>query len=324
MLVRTARPRGFCAGVVRAIDTVRWALQQHGAPVYVYHDIVHNQRVVADLVAEGVVFVSSLTQIPHGSITIFSAHGVSQQVIEAARDRNLRVLDATCPLVHKVHEQARQYSALGYEVILIGHPGHDEVIGTLGQVDGPIHLVSSEEEARTVQIDRPQRVAYVTQTTLSVDDTAQTIATLERRFPTLQGPQLDDICYATQNRQQAVGALAQWATLVLVVGARQSSNANRLVEVAAQHGVSAHLVEDAGSLQGDWFDGHHRVGVSAAASTPEVLVDEVLAVLAERGCHQFEEMDGVPEPIHFSLPDGVGPLDSTKRSLISLEVAGST
>ena len=301
--VMLASPRGFCAGVVRAIEIVERTLDSQGAPVYVYHEIVHNGHVVDGLRARGAVFVNDLADIPVGSVTVFSAHGVSNAIVDEARARGLRVVDATCPLVAKVHTQARQYAQRGYSLIVVGHPGHEEVVGTMGSVDRPMHLVSSAGDVDRLTLPAGERVAYVTQTTLSVDDTRSVIAALVRRFPDIEGPELDDICYATLNRQRAVRAMAHEVDLMLVVGSRNSSNTNRLREVAAQEGLAAYLVENASQLQPEWFEGAVRVGVTAGASAPEVLVTEVLERLQrEFGAGTAFQQIGEPEKVSFKLP----------------------
>ena len=303
MDVMLASPRGFCAGVVRAIEIVERTLASHGAPVYVYHEIVHNGHVVDDLRARGAVFVDDLADIPPGAVTVFSAHGVSNAIVDEARARGLRVVDATCPLVAKVHVQARNYAERGYAIVLVGHPGHEETVGTMGSVDRPMHLVSSVADVERLPLARDQKVAYVTQTTLSVDDTREIIAALEARFDELEGPKLDDICYATLNRQRAVRAMAGEVDLVLVVGSRNSSNTNRLREVAAQYGRAAYLVENAGQLRPEWFRDAGRVGVTAGASAPELLVQQVLERLrAEFGAGEAWQQVGEPERVSFKLP----------------------
>jgi len=297
-----AQPRGFCAGVVRAIDTVEQALRRFGAPVYVYHEIVHNRYVVEDLRARGAVFVESLSEIPPGAVTIFSAHGVPTAVVHDAENRQLQVVDATCPLVTKVHAQAQRFHRDGYEVIVIGHAGHQEVEGTLGSIGGPAHLISTADEAQRLTVRNPDRVAYVTQTTLSVDDTRDIIDVLKARFPGIRGQDLDDICYATQNRQNAVRALATEVDLLLVVGSVNSSNSNRLRELGAQSGLPAYLINDAGDIDPSWLEGVTRVGITAGASAPEVLVQGVLTRLAEFGVSTHREFDGVHETMSFRLP----------------------
>jgi len=301
--VMLASPRGFCAGVVRAIEIVERTLDSQGAPVYVYHEIVHNGHVVDGLRARGAVFVNDLADIPVGSVTVFSAHGVSNAIVDEARARGLRVVDATCPLVAKVHTQARQYAQRGYSLIVVGHPGHEEVVGTMGSVDKPMHLVSTPADVERLTLPPGDRIAYVTQTTLSVDDTRSVIAALVRRYPEIEGPELDDICYATLNRQRAVRAMAHEVDLMLVVGSRNSSNTNRLREVAAQEGLAAYLVENASQLNPEWFQGAARVGVTAGASAPEVLVTEVLERLQrEFGAGTAFQQIGEPEKVSFKLP----------------------
>ena len=297
-----AQPRGFCAGVVRAIEIVERALELHGAPVYVFHEIVHNGHVVADLRSRGAVFVDDLGSVPHGAVLVFSAHGVSRAVMAQAADRALEVIDATCPLVTKVHLQAQRYARLGFSIVVIGHRGHEEVEGTMGSVDAPVHLVSSAADVALLPLAADAPLAYVTQTTLSLDDTREVIAALEARFPAIVGPQVDDICYATQNRQNAVRTMAAEVDVVIVVGARNSSNSARLREVAAQCGTPAHLVQDAGEVDPDWLAGALRVGISAGASTPEVLVQQVCERLRALGAGPVQVLDGVRENVVFRLP----------------------
>lgn len=306
MDVLLANPRGFCAGVDRAIDIVNRALEVFGRPVYVRHEVVHNRFVVEDLRSRGAVFVEELDEIPDDAIVIFSAHGVSRAVQDEAQRRNLRVFDATCPLVTKVHVEVAAFSAQGRECILIGHSGHPEVEGTMGQYDrsrgGDIYLVEDESQVDTLTVTDPGQLAYVTQTTLSVDDTAKVIEALRRRFPAIEGPRKDDICYATQNRQDAVKSLAQQADVVLVVGSPNSSNSNRLRELAERCGVPAYLIDGADSLDTGWLAGVGRVGVTAGASAPETLVQEVVAALQALGAGNVIALDGRPENITFSLP----------------------
>lgn len=302
MDVILAQPRGFCAGVSRAIDIVERALTLYGPPVYVYHEIVHNGHVVRSLRDRGAIFVDDLADIPMGAVTVFSAHGVSNAIVREACQRELRVIDATCPLVTKVHAQGQRYARLGYEIVIIGHRGHEEVAGTEGSIEGPTHVVSTVAEIEALPIAPDAKVAYVTQTTLSADDTRELIAALRSKYPDIIGPHLDDICYATQNRQRAVRQLADEVDLVLVVGARNSSNSNRLQEVAARRGVRAYLVEDAAQIDESWFDGIARVGVTAGASAPEYLVDGVRARLRELGAHREWQMAGERETIAFRLP----------------------
>jgi 4-hydroxy-3-methylbut-2-enyl diphosphate reductase len=302
MEVVLAQPRGFCAGVVRAVDIVERALEIYGAPVYVFHEIVHNRYVVEGLQTRGAIFVQSLDLVPSGSVIVFSAHGVSNAVVQQATRQRLEVVDATCPLVTKVHLQAQRYSARGREIIIIGHLGHEEVDGTLGSVSGPVQVVSRREDVTALTVIDPDRLAYVTQTTLSIDDTRDVIAALKQRFPTIQGPELDDICYATQNRQNAVRRLATEVDLLLVVGARNSSNSIRLREVGEQHGLAAHLIQEESEIDPNWLAGVRRVGVTAGASAPEVLVQRVLKRLRELGVTDTRELDGEPETVTFNLP----------------------
>jgi 4-hydroxy-3-methylbut-2-enyl diphosphate reductase len=300
--VLLAAPRGYCAGVERAIDIVEVALATYGPPVYVRKQIVHNLHVVKDLETRGAVFVDELDQVPEGATVVFSAHGVAPSVHAEARTRGLRVIDATCPLVTKVHQEARKFAAKGYDIVLIGHEGHEEVAGTMGHAPRAVHLVGDEDEAARVEVADPERVAYLTQTTLSVDETAGVIGTLRERFPVLAGPRSDDICYATQNRQAAVKTLARDCQLVLVIGAENSSNSVRLVEVARAAGCQAHLVPEAAAVDPAWFEGVDTVGISSGASAPEWLVDELVAALRERGASEVREVEVVPEDVHFALP----------------------
>ena len=297
-----AKPRGFCAGVDRAIDTVHVALELYGAPVYVRKEIVHNRHVVAELRTRGAVFVEELAEVPDGATVVFSAHGIAPAVRQEAQARRLRVIDATCPLVTKVHVEAVRFAREGYGILLIGHDGHDEVIGTMGEAPAAIRLVGSAEEAERVEVPDPSRVAVITQTTLSVDDTRDILETLKRRFPALTVPPKDDICYATQNRQLAVKRIATDADLVLVVGAKNSSNSLRLVEVARQAGASAYLIGDVHAIQPDWLEGVRCVGVTSGASAPEHLVQQVVAYLQRHGARVVEEWEAVPESVNFGLP----------------------
>jgi 4-hydroxy-3-methylbut-2-enyl diphosphate reductase len=297
-----ASPRGFCAGVSHAIDIVDLVLQQHGPPVYVRHEIVHNRHVVEGLRKQGACFVEDLSEVPRGSLLIFSAHGVSPAVREEARSRGLRVVDATCPLVTKVHLEALRYEKQGYEILLIGHRGHVEVAGTLGHAPDRMHLVQTVEDVAHVQVNDPKRVAVVTQTTLSVDDTRAIVEAIRRRFPEVQLPNKDDICYATQNRQVAVKELARQSDVVLVIGSPTSSNANRLVEVARNAGTEAHLIEDAGDIEPAWIDDAGGVGLTAGASTPESLVQEAIRRLQALGCGDVEYLQSAEENVTFSLP----------------------
>lgn len=297
-----AQPRGFCAGVTRAIDTVERALARHGAPVYVFHEIVHNQWVVDDLRQRGAVFVETLSAVPAGAVVVFSAHGVAQAVVDEAGQRGLRAIDATCPLVSKVHQQAQRFARQGRRLIMIGHAGHEEVVGTTGRVHAPVALVAAAAEVASLDLPVSAPAAYVTQTTLSLDDARETIAALQARFPDLAGPDTDDICYATQNRQNAVHALAREVDRVLVVGARNSSNSNRLREVAERAGVPARLVQDATEIDHDWLLGARRVGITSGASTPELLVEQVIDALRARGARAVTHLGGVREDVSFRLP----------------------
>jgi len=306
MQIRLANPRGFCAGVDRAIEIVNRALEVFGAPIYVRHEVVHNKFVVEDLRARGAVFVDELDEVPDDTIVIFSAHGVSQAVQHEAARRGLRVFDATCPLVTKVHMEVMRYSRQGRECILIGHAGHPEVEGTMGQYDsangGAIYLIENLEQVASLAVRDPSALSYVTQTTLSVDDTATIIDALRVRFPEISGPRKDDICYATQNRQDAVKQLALECDLVLVVGSPNSSNSNRLAELAQRIGASAHLIDSADDIEPGWLVGRRAVGVTAGASAPEVLVKSVIGRLQDLGAQAPAEMQGRIETITFSMP----------------------
>ncbi|MGD9786401.1 MAG: 4-hydroxy-3-methylbut-2-enyl diphosphate reductase [Sulfuricellaceae bacterium] len=302
MQVLLANPRGFCAGVDRAIEIVERALQQFGAPIYVRHEVVHNKFVVDRLRQMGAVFVEDLAEVPSGSTVIFSAHGVSRAVQEEAEKRGLKVFDATCPLVTKVHLAVARLRKQGKEIVMIGHRGHPEVEGTMGQVDNGIYLVEKPEDVARLEVGTPDNLAFVTQTTLSMDDAAAIIAALKERFPSIAGPKTDDICYATQNRQDAVKTLAQRCDLVIVVGSPNSSNSIRLREVASNRGTAAYLVDNAGQLDPVWLQGKSRIGVTAGASAPEVLVQQVIARLRELGADQVEELSGREENVVFSLP----------------------
>jgi len=304
MQVLLANPRGFCAGVDRAIAIVEQALTRYGAPIYVRHEVVHNKFVVDDLKAKGAVFVEELTEVPPGSTVVFSAHGVPKSVRADADARGLRVFDATCPLVTKVHSEVEKMRAHGREIVMIGHAGHPEVEGTMGQCDGGIHLVESVADVDRLAVTS-DALAYVTQTTLSVDDAAAIVAALKRRFPGIVGPKKDDICYATQNRQDAVKFMTRAADVVIVVGSPNSSNSNRLREVAANRGVAAYMIDRADQLRPEWVAGKVSVGVTAGASAPEVLVQEVLARLSELGARDVHELEGVAERIVFPLPKGL-------------------
>jgi len=305
MKVLLANPRGFCAGVDRAIEIVERALQLHGAPIYVRHEVVHNKFVVQDLREKGAVFVEDLSEVPEGATVIFSAHGVSQAVRRDADARRLKVFDATCPLVTKVHVEVAKQRAAGREIVMIGHVGHPEVEGTMGQSDGGIHLVQSVEDVEQLQVRTPDSLAYVTQTTLSLDDAASIIAALKRRFPSIAEPKKADICYATQNRQDAVKFMAPQVDVVIVVGSENSSNSNRLREVAQRFGVPAHLVDSADQLDPAWLVGRCRVGVTAGASAPEVLVSALIERLKQLGAGSVRPLDGVQEKVVFPLPKGL-------------------
>ena len=302
MQVILAQPRGFCAGVVRAIDIVERALQKYGAPVYVRHEIVHNRHVVESLKAKGARFVESLSEIPPNAVTIFSAHGVARIVVNDAAARGLHVLDATCPLVTKVHNQGKHYVAQGRTLILIGHAGHAEVEGTMGQISSPVYLVQTEKDLESLDIPADAPVAYVTQTTLSVDDTRAIVAVLHRRFTNLVGPDTSDICYATQNRQTAVRELSKRVDMVLVVGAKNSSNSNRLREIATEAGIPSYLLADGSELKSDWIQDVRTVGITAGASAPEVVVEHVIEALRRFGPVEVSTLPGREENVQFRLP----------------------
>jgi 4-hydroxy-3-methylbut-2-enyl diphosphate reductase len=306
-----AQPRGFCAGVVRAIDIVEKSIEKFGAPVYVRHEIVHNKHVVDTLRNKGAVFVEELDQVPRGAVTVFSAHGVARSVVEAAKARELPVMDATCPLVSKVHAQGRKYVSRGRAIVLIGHAGHPEVEGTIGQVGAPVHLVATEADVAALDLPLDTPLAYVTQTTLSVDDTRGVIAALKAKFSDLVGPDVNDICYATQNRQTAVRDLAAVADTILVVGAKNSSNSNRLVEIGEELGVPSHLVADGSQLDPRWIEGHKTIGLTAGASAPEELILSVIEALRRLDPDvEVTQMSGISENIEFRLP---GPLRPDAR-----------
>ena len=302
MRVILAQPRGFCAGVVRAIEIVERALEKYQAPVYVRHEIVHNQHVVEGLKAKGARFVDEVSEIPPNAVTIFSAHGVAKAVEDEAAARSLPVLDATCPLVTKVHNQGKRYIAQGRTLILIGHAGHPEVEGTVGQIPAKVHLVQTESDVELLDIPTDAPVAYVTQTTLSVDDTRGIIAALERRFTDIVGPEIRDICYATQNRQTSVRELSRVVDVILVVGAKNSSNSNRLREIGAEAGVPSYLIANGSELQPDWVRDARSVGITAGASAPEVLVEDVIEALRRLGPVEVSTLPGREENIHFRLP----------------------
>ncbi len=302
MQVFLANPRGFCAGVDRAIEIVERALALYGAPIYVRHEVVHNKYVVDDLRRKGAIFVEELDEVPSGNTVIFSAHGVSQAVRQEAEARGLKVFDATCPLVTKVHVEVAKMRASGKEIIMIGHKGHPEVEGTMGQATGGMYLVETPEDVAALAVKDPGNLAFVTQTTLSVDDAAKIIEALKQRFPTIQGPKKDDICYATQNRQDAVKALALQSDVVIIVGSPNSSNSNRLREVAELLGVPAYMVDTAADLRPEWVAGKARVGLSAGASAPEVLVEDVVARLRSLGATDVQDIVGVEERVVFPMP----------------------
>ena len=297
-----ANPRGFCAGVERAIDIVERALTLFGAPIYVRHEVVHNKFVVDDLRSKGAIFVEELDEVPSGNTVIFSAHGVARSVREEAERRGLKVFDATCPLVTKVHNEVLRMREQGREIIMIGHRGHPEVEGTMGQIKDGIHLVESADDVATLEVSDPTMLGFVTQTTLSMDDAATVMDALRERFPEIIGPRKDDICYATQNRQDAVKAMTSQVDAVLVVGSRNSSNSNRLREVAELRGIPAWLVDNAAAIDPAWLEDKPRIGVTAGASAPEILVDEVVQRLEELGAQSVRTLDGVPEKVVFALP----------------------
>jgi len=306
-----AQPRGFCAGVVRAVDIVERALDIYGAPVYVRHEIVHNKHVVDSLRAKGACFVAEVDDIPEGAVTVFSAHGVARKVVDDAGVRSLQVIDATCPLVSKVHSETKRYVQKGLELILIGHPGHPEVEGTMGQVSTEVHLVSDIGDVEALEPSDPDKLAYVTQTTLSVDDTREIIAALKARFPAIRGPDVKDICYATQNRQTAVRRLAERCDVILVIGADYSSNSKRLREISEEAGSESYLIPDAGGLDLAWLAGARTVGITAGASAPELLVQELIARLEGSFDITVSDLDGIEENVTFRLP--VELLDAEKR-----------
>ena len=300
-----AQPRGFCAGVVRAVDIVERALQIYGPPVYVRHEIVHNKHVVDSLRDKGARFVEEVAEIPRGAVTVFSAHGVARKVEDDAGVRGLQVIDATCPLVSRVHNEARGYAGKGCEIVLIGHPGHPEVEGTMGQVQGEVHLVSNLADVAVLRPGNPAKLRYVTQTTLSVDDTREIIAALRKRFPQINGPDVKDICYATQNRQTAVRLLAARCDVVLVIGAHYSSNSNRLRELSEEAGTESYLIPDAGGLDPAWLEGARTVGITAGASAPEVLVQGLIDGLRARFDVTVSDLEGIEENVTFRLPRGL-------------------
>ena len=311
------QPRGFCAGVIRAIKVVELALEKLDRPVYVRKEIVHNRHVVEDLAARGAVFVESLDEAPTGAVVIFSAHGVSPSVREAASKRGLQVIDATCPLVTKVHLEVIRYAREKYTIVLIGHRNHDEVIGTLGEASKAIRVISSVEDVNSLEVDNPQRVVYLTQTTLSIDDTAEIVTRLKQRFPAILGPPAQDICYATENRQAAVKLVARQADAILVVGAQNSSNSNRLVEVARRAGTDAYLISCAADIEPRWLDGRRHLGITAGASTPDFLVEQVVDRLKSWGFTGIREVEWTQEDVRFALPAELTSGKSTHRKDLS-------
>ncbi|WP_447977772.1 4-hydroxy-3-methylbut-2-enyl diphosphate reductase [Candidatus Nitrospira bockiana] len=302
MKIYLAKPRGFCAGVDRAIEIVDLSLKAYGAPIYVRHEIVHSRHVVNTLRDKGAVFVEELNEVPDGAIVIFSAHGVAKEVWEEAKRRNLKVIDATCPLVIKVHNEVNRDYNMGYELILIGHAGHPEVIGTLGQVPDKFHLVSSVADVEKLRVDNRNHLSYVTQTTLSVDECRDIVAALNRRFPGIKGPHQEDICYATQNRQNAVKELSKLVDVILVIGSPNSSNSNRLRELGEHCGIASYLIDSYRDINPDWFKHAQAIGITAGASAPEVLVTEVVAYLKDHGAEQLEELTVIEEDVEFLLP----------------------
>ena len=302
MRVILAQPRGFCAGVVRAIDIVEKAIEKFGAPVYVRHEIVHNRHVVENLKAKGAIFVDELSEVPDGVHTVFSAHGVAKSVFADAAARGLPVLDATCPLVSKVHAQARRYVSKGRTLILIGHAGHPEVEGTMGQVEAPVYLVSTEADVASLELPLDEPISYVTQTTLSVDDTRGVIEALRRKFTNIVGPEISDICYATQHRQTAVRDLCKVSDIILVVGSTKSSNSNRLREIGAEEGLPSYLIADSDDLDPAWLEGVNAIGLTAGASAPEELIQDVIVALRKLGPVEVEQLPGVEEHIEFRVP----------------------
>jgi 4-hydroxy-3-methylbut-2-enyl diphosphate reductase len=303
--VLLAAPRGYCAGVDRAVQTVEHALDLHGAPIYVRKEIVHNKHVVEELTERGAIFVEEETEVPEGEMVVFSAHGVAPSVHENAAERRLRTIDATCPLVTKVHVEARKFAEDGYTIVLIGHDGHEEVEGTTGEAPDSIVLVETAGDVDRLEVADPDRVAYITQTTLSVDETTAIIARLKEKFPSIVGPKTDDICYATTNRQQAVKELARECDLVLVIGSTNSSNSNRLVEVAREHGAASHLIDNAGQVDTAWLAGVETVGITSGASAPEELVEALVEFFRERGAGEVSELRVVDEDVRFMLPSEI-------------------
>jgi 4-hydroxy-3-methylbut-2-enyl diphosphate reductase len=309
-----AAPRGYCAGVDRAVQTVQRALELHGAPVYVRKEIVHNKHVVDELRGRGAIFVDTETEVPEGATVVFSAHGVAPSVHANARTRTLNTIDATCPLVTKVHVEARKFAAAGYTIILIGHDGHEEVEGTMGEAPGSIVLIESVEDVDRLEVEDPHKLAFITQTTLSVDETQSIIERLKERFPEIVGPRTDDICYATTNRQAAVKELAQVCDLVLVIGSRNSSNSNRLVEVARENGADSHLIDNELQVREEWLEGKRVVGITSGASAPEELVQRLIDFFRQRGTTDVAELDVVREDVRFMLPKEIRQAGHRERS----------
>jgi 4-hydroxy-3-methylbut-2-enyl diphosphate reductase len=303
--VLLAAPRGYCAGVDRAVQTVERALERYGPPVYVRKEIVHNKHVVEQLRARGAVFVDEETEVPPGSVTVFSAHGVAPTVHANAAERGLRTIDATCPLVTKVHVEAKKFAAEDYTIVLVGHAGHEEVEGTMGEAPGHIVLIENEDDVQDLKVKDPQKVAYISQTTLSVDETRAIINRLRERFPAIVGPRTDDICYATTNRQAAVKQLARHCDLVLVIGSRNSSNSNRLVEVAREHGADSYLIDNERQVSEEWLAGKRVVGITSGASAPEELVQRLVEFFRARGCDDVQELEVVQEDVRFMLPKAI-------------------
>ncbi len=318
-----AQPRGFCAGVERAIDIVERALEKYGAPVYVRHEIVHNKYVVETLRARGAIFVEEIDEIPTGAVTVFSAHGVAKKVEDGALVRELDVIDATCPLVTKVHKEGRRYAEKNYDIVLIGHIGHPEVEGTLGQIPGTVHVISEPEDVAGLDVADDDRVAFVTQTTLSVNDTKDVIAALKARFPKIVGPDTRDICYATQNRQTAVIAMAKQVELLLVVGAHNSSNSNRLREIGENFGIPSYLIENASMFDPAWLEGVGTVGLTAGASAPETLVQETISRIRNYCNVTVEKLDGVEENVHFKLPKELADVPRPKDAMEAWAVSSA-
>ena len=306
-----AQPRGFCAGVERAIEIVERALKIYGPPVYVRHEIVHNKRVVNNLSSKGAIFVQELDEIPAGAVTVFSSHVVAQKIEDTAKDRKLPILDATCPLVAKVHREGQRYSSEGFEVILIGHEGHPEVEGTMGRISGDVYLVSNTDDVFKLKVKNPEKLSYISQTTLSVDDTKVVIQALKDRFPSIKGPDVKDICYATQNRQSAVRDLVDHVNLILVVGAKNSSNSNRLRDLGEESGVDTYLIETADDLDRRWFDKVDSIGISSGASTPDELVKEVINRISSFRKVKIEKRPGIEENIVFKLPSELTSIEAT-------------